>query len=86
PKVFDIEIFYGKTPFNISAYDHLLALKINKDYRLNHFSVGYLTSNGLDAFSNGYQFKNQIFNSTYSGNINEWKINGEVAASNYNFE
>jgi hypothetical protein len=63
-----------------------LALKINKDYRLNHFSVGYLNSNGLDAFSNGYQFKNQIFNSTYSGNINEWKINGEVAASNYHFE
>ena len=86
PKQLGLDVFFGKTPFNISAFDHLLALKINKDYRLNHFSVGYLSSNGLDAFSNGYQFKNQIFNSTYSGNINEWKINGEVAASNYNFE
>jgi len=86
PKQLGLDIFYGKTPFNISAYDHLLAIKINKDYRLNHFSIGYLTSNGLDAFTNGYQFKNQIFNSTYSGNINEWKINGELAVSNYNFE
>jgi len=86
PKQLGLDVFYGKTPFNISAYDHLLALKINKDYRLNHFSIGYLSSNGLDAFSNGYQFKNQIFNSTYSGNINEWKINGEIAVSNYNFD
>lgn len=86
PKQMGLDIFYGKTPFNISAYDNILAFKINKDYKLNHFSVGYLTSNGLDAFSNGYQFKNQIFNSTYSGNINEWKIKGEIAASNYNFE
>tara|TARA_B100000768_G_scaffold125990_1_gene116634 strand:+ start:3933 stop:5750 length:1818 start_codon:yes stop_codon:yes gene_type:complete len=86
PKQMGLDIFYGKTPFNISAYDNILAFKINRDYKLNHFSVGYLTSNGLDAFSNGYQFKNQIFNSTYSGNINEWKIKGEIAASNYNFE
>ncbi len=86
PKQMGLDIFYGKTPFNISAYDNILAFKINRDYKLNNFSVGYLTSNGLDAFSNGYQFKNQIFNSTYSGNINEWKIKGEIAASNYNFE
>jgi len=86
PKQLGLDIFYGKTPFNISAYDHLLAFKINKDYRLNHFSVGYLTSNGLDAFSNGYKFKNQIFNSTYIGNINEWKIKGEIAANNYSFQ
>ena len=86
PKQFNIDVFYGKTPFNISPLDHILAFKINKNYRLNNFGLGYLRSNGIDALSNGFNFNNQIFNSTYSGNINEWKINSEIAYSNYYFE
>lgn len=86
PKQMSIDLFYGKTPFNISPLDHLLALKINKDYKLSRYSLEYLRSSGLDAILNGYSFNNQIFNASYSGNLNEWKIDADFAYGSYFFE
>jgi hypothetical protein len=85
PNQFNFELFYGKTPFNVSPLDNIIAFKLNKDKKLNHFGLGFLRSNGIDNLINGDKFFNNIFNSTYNGNINEWKLNGELAISNYFF-
>lgn len=86
PKLFDIEIFYGKTPFNISPVDNITTFKIGKKQKLNYYSFGILNSGGIDASINGFEFKNQIFYSTFKGNLNEWKINSEFAVSDYSFQ
>ena len=86
PKLYDLEIFYGKTPFNISPVDNIMTFKIGKKQKLNYYSFGILNSSGIDALINGFEFKNQIFYSTYKGNFNEWKINSEFAVSNYSFQ
>ena len=41
-------MIYGKTPFNILGFDYISAIRIKKDYRLNSFSSGYMSSSGLD--------------------------------------
>ena len=86
PKLFDIEIFYGKTPFNISPVDNITTFKIGKKQKLNYYSFGILNSGGIDASINGFEFKNQIFYSTFKGNLNEWKISSEFAVSDYSFQ
>ena len=86
PKLYDLEIFYGKTPFNISPVDNIMTFKIGKKQKLNYYSFGLLNSSGVDALINGFEFKNQVFYSTYKGNFNEWKINSEFAVSNYSFQ
>ena len=86
PKLYDLEIFYGKTPFNISPVDNIMTFKIGKKQKLNYYSLGLLNSSGLDASINGFKFKNQIFYSTFKGNLNEWKINSELAVSSYSFQ
>ena len=86
PKQLRMEFFYGKTPFNISPIDNILAFKINKSKKLNHFGIGYLRSGGIDNVINGYSYNNNTYNFTYKGNVNEWKLNGEIAYSNYEFQ
>lgn len=86
PKLYDLEIFYGKTPFNISPVDNIMTFKIGKKQKLNYYSFGILNSSGIDALINGFEYKNQIYYSTYKGNFNEWKINSEFAVSNYTFQ
>ena len=85
PRLFDFEIFYGKTPFNISPVDNILAFKIGKNQKLNYFSFGLLNSGGVDGKINGFKFKNNIFYSTYKGNWNEFIIESEMAYSDYSF-
>jgi hypothetical protein len=86
PKQVSIDLFYGKTPFNISPLDNIFALKINKDYKLNSYGFGYLRSSGIDAVLNGNLFNNQVFNTNFSGNLNEWKLDAELAYGSYFFE
>ena len=86
PKQFGLEMIYGKTPFNILGYDYLSAIRIKKDYGLNSFSSGYMSSSGLDNTINGHRFYNRIINSTYKCNLNEWKLSGELAFGQYAFE
>ena len=86
PKLYDLEIFYGKTPFNISPIDNITTFRIGKKQRLNYFNGGFLNSSGIDALINGNKFKNDIIYFTYEGNINEWKISSELAHSKYSFE
>lgn len=85
PKQFNFEFFYGKTPFNVSPLDNIFAFKLTKDQKLNQFGLGYLRSSGIDNVINGNPFSNDVYNLTYKGNVNEWKLNGEVAVSNYLF-
>ena len=59
PKLYDLEIFYGKTPFNISPVDNIMTFKIGKKQKLNYYSFGILNSSGIDALINGFEFKNQ---------------------------
>ena len=73
PKLFDIEIF-TEAPFNISPVDNITTFKISKKQKLNYYSFSILNSGGIDASINGFEFKNQIFYSTFKGNLNEWKI------------
>lgn len=85
PKQFNLELFYGKTPFNVSPLDNIFAVKLKKDKKLNHFGFGFMRSNGIDNAINGNSFYNNIINTIYKGNINEWKFDGEIAVSNYSF-
>ncbi len=86
PKQFGLEIIYGKTPFNILSYDYLSAIKLKKDIGINSFSSGFLSSTGLDNVVNGLRFYNRILNGTFKSNLNEWKLEGEIALGQYFFE
>ena len=86
PKQMGLEVIYGKTPFNVLDYDYLAGIKLQKKFGLNTFSAGFLNSSGVDNVINGSAFYNRILNSTFDANINEWKLNGELAFSQYFFE
>ena len=86
PKQMAVELIYGKTPFNVLSYDYLAGIKVDKKIGINTFSGGFLNSSGFDNNTNGSIFYNRIVNSTINANVNEWKLNGEVAMSQYFFE
>lgn len=86
PKQMGLELIYGKTPFNVLDFDYLTGLKLQKKFGLNTFSAGFLNSAGLDNAINGSAFYNRILNTTFDANINEWKLSGELAFSQYFFE